>query len=142
MARTLAALCERDAITAEAEEVGCPGDCDRRRGEHPDPGHRHFRVTLTRTDGADTRTMETPYSMGSGLTDDPDAPGVLGSLLLDASGYENAGGSFEEWAGEYGYDTDSRTAERIFLQVGSLTAKVRALLGTSWREYLRAAERE
>lgn len=35
----------------------------------------------------------------------------------DSWGYENAR-SFEEWAGEYGYDPDSRKAEATWKAVG------------------------
>lgn len=43
----------------------------------------------------------------------PSLPDVLYSLLSDGDGYFNRL-SFEEWAGNYGYDEDSRTAERMF----------------------------
>ena len=38
---------------------------------------------------------------------------VLYSLVTDSSGVRH-GQSFEEWCGEYGYDTDSRSAEKVF----------------------------
>jgi len=38
---------------------------------------------------------------------------VLGSLIMDGSADFNAQ-SFEDWASEYGYDTDSRKAEGIY----------------------------
>jgi len=43
----------------------------------------------------------------------PSLPDVLYSLLSDGSAFFDAA-SFEEWAGDYGYDTDSRKAERMF----------------------------
>jgi hypothetical protein len=43
----------------------------------------------------------------------PTLPDVLHSLLLDgAAQFDNL--TFEDWAGEYGYDPDSRKAEAIF----------------------------
>lgn len=36
---------------------------------------------------------------------------VVSSLLLDA---DVCGRSFEEWASDFGYDTDSRQAEKIY----------------------------
>lgn len=45
----------------------------------------------------------------------PDLPGVLECLSLDWSGVE--GQTFEDWASEYGYDTDSRKAERTYRTV-------------------------
>lgn len=47
------------------------------------------------------------------LTGGPSLPAVLCSLLSDGAGYFDRL-SFEEWAGNYGYDEDSRTAERMF----------------------------
>ena len=73
--------------------------------------------------------------MGPALTDEPDAADVLNCLASDASGYENAG-SFEEWAGEYGYDTDSRSAERTFSAVESQTLALRSFLGERYGDYL------
>lgn len=43
----------------------------------------------------------------------PSLPEVLHSLLLDGSAHFDHQ-SFEDWAGEFGYDADSREAERIY----------------------------
>ena len=43
----------------------------------------------------------------------PTLPDVLFSLLSDGSAFFDGVG-FEEWCSEYGYNEDSRTAERIF----------------------------
>ncbi|HUT63574.1 MAG TPA: hypothetical protein VMZ04_06425, partial [Anaerolineae bacterium] len=43
----------------------------------------------------------------------PTVSDVLNCLASDASGIENAR-DFNEWASEYGYDEDSREAERIY----------------------------
>lgn len=43
----------------------------------------------------------------------PNLAEVLNSLLSDGTAFFN-GETFEEWAGNYGYDTDSRKAEAIF----------------------------
>jgi hypothetical protein len=43
----------------------------------------------------------------------PSLPDVLFSLLSDGSAFFDAE-SFEEWADNYGFDTDSRKAERMF----------------------------
>lgn len=43
----------------------------------------------------------------------PELDGVLQSLLLDGAAFFNAQ-SFEDWAGEFGYDKDSRKAEEIY----------------------------
>jgi hypothetical protein len=73
--------------------------------------------------------MTVPFYTGSAITEEPDAATVLDCLASDASGFENAR-SFEDWAEEYGYDTDSRKAERIYKQVERQTKKLQHLLGT------------
>ena len=69
----------------------------------------HYRCVLK----MGKRRMTVPFSMGLGLTAEPGADDVLDALASDAAGVENAG-SFEDWCGEYGYEIDSRKAERIF----------------------------
>jgi len=56
----------------------------------------------------------------------PDAEGLLNSLMLDSS-FE---GSFEEWAREYGYDTDSRKAFDVYQACLNNRSKLIGLLGT------------
>ena len=41
----------------------------------------------------------------------PTLPGVLSSLLMESDAH---GQTFEDWCGEFGYDTDSRSAEETF----------------------------
>ena len=76
------------------------------------------------------RTMRTPWKQGLEITDDPDATSVLESLFLDASGYDNAA-DFEDWAGQYGYDEDSRKAEALYHEVGKQAGKLARLFGYS-----------
>jgi hypothetical protein len=84
----------------------------------------HWRVQIRR---GRTRIV-VPFSQGSAHVDPPTAADVLNCLISDATGYENAQ-SFEDWCGEYGYDTDSRKAERTYKAVERATAKLRRLLG-------------
>ena len=53
---------------------------------------------------------------------------ILDCLASDASGIENAR-TFEDWAGEYGYDIDSREAYKTYKVTKRQTEKLRALLG-------------
>jgi hypothetical protein len=72
----------------------------------------------------------------------PNLKDVLDCLASDSVGVENAG-SFEEWAREYGYDTDSRKAEAIFNTCKIQSTKLRALLGNdAYETLLWEAERE
>lgn len=68
------------------------------------------------------------FSMGSAHHGEPALADVLNSLALDASGYENAQG-FEDWANEYGYDTDSRKAERTYKVCQRQSERLREFLG-------------
>lgn len=43
----------------------------------------------------------------------PELPDVLWSLVMDAEGVRH-GQTFEDWAADLGYDTDSRKAERCY----------------------------
>ena len=116
---------ESDGITAEVSW----------RGQAPDHAGdwgsdaSWYDVTLS----LDGRSMTVPFGMGAALTDEPDAADVLNCLASDASGYENAW-SFEDWAAEYGYDTDSRSAERTYGAVEGQTLALRAFLGADLYE--------
>lgn len=60
------------------------------------------------------RSMTVYFSMGMGHKGkQPAADEVLGCLVSDARGVDYCR-SFEDWCADYGYDTDSRKAERIF----------------------------
>jgi hypothetical protein len=58
----------------------------------------------------------------------PTLEDVLDCLASDASGYINSR-HFEDWAGEYDYDTDSRKAEAMYRTVGEQVTQLEALLG-------------
>lgn len=88
----------------------------------------HWTVTLF--DGERRSNMTIPFSMGSGHNGaEPELADVLDCLASDAAGYENSGASFEEWAGEYGYDTDSRRAEATFRAIAGQSEQLAAFLG-------------
>lgn len=84
----------------------------------------HYKVTLKR--GPKRHT--TFWSQGSAVTKPPEADDVLDNLASEASSFDNSG-TFEQWADEYGYDTDSRTAERIYKAVAAASAKLKKFLG-------------
>lgn len=77
----------------------------------------HWRCTFTRRD-ADNRPhqMRVYFSQGSAHTKPPTAAEVIACLAMDAAGYHNAR-DFADWCAEYGYDPDSRRAERTYRQV-------------------------
>lgn len=82
------------------------------------------------------RRMTLHFSKGTGHNGaEPTADEVLDCLASDASSVENAR-SFEEWASEYGYDTDSRKAEKIFKTCERQAEKLKQLLGDAAYEQL------
>lgn len=68
---------------------------------------------------------------------EPDALDVLASLAMD-SDVIDAGG-FEEWAGNFGYDVDSRRAEATYRACLETALKLRAALGDDGLAALRNA---
>lgn len=72
------------------------------------PGANHYRVLVKRHN----IEFMLYFSKGSALTGEPKLSEVMYSLLSDA--YDVEGNGFEEWADNYGFDTDSRRAERMF----------------------------
>lgn len=65
---------------------------------------------------------------------------LLWSLSLDASVLDCSG--FENWAGELGYDTDSRKAEAIYRACLESSLKLRAAIGNDELEALREVARD
>jgi hypothetical protein len=83
-----------------------------------------------------------PYRAGIGHEGrTPKAADVMGDLLLDAESYDDADG-FEDWARDFGYDTDSRRAERMYLACGETSRRLRNYLGADVYTRLMAAERD
>jgi hypothetical protein len=88
-------------------------------------GSSHWKCVLK----CGRRTMTVPFSQGPAISREPSVEDVLDCLASDAAGYENAQ-SFEDWASEYGYDTDSRKAEKTFKTVQKQANRLRWLLYT------------
>jgi len=86
----------------------------------------HYRCTIRQG----RKSMVTYFSMGPAHTTEPELRDVLDCLASDAAGYENAR-SFGEWAEEYGYDPDSRKAERTYRTIARQATRLRAFLGDS-----------
>lgn len=81
-----------------------------------------WRVTL-RYQG---RRMTVSYYMGEGHGGaEPTLDTVLESLVMD----DPHGEAFEDWCGNYDYDTDSRSAEKIYRACVSQTRRLHQLLG-------------
>lgn len=88
------------------------------------------------------RFMVAEFTMGSGHGGrQPTVDEVLNCVLDDSAGFENAEG-FEDWAGQYGYDEDSRRAEKVWDEVWRQRNRLREFLGDKYDVYLWETERE
>lgn len=68
------------------------------------------------------------YHMGSGIKHGPRTDELLQCLALD-SGALNYD-CFEDWADDFGYDTDSRKAEHTHKECLAISKRLKTLLGT------------
>jgi hypothetical protein len=78
-----------------------------------------------------TRTaliLTTYFSQGSAHTKPPEAGDVLDCLASDACSVEQAQG-FDDWAGDMGYNTDSRKAFKIYDACRKSARELKAFLG-------------
>lgn len=86
-------------------------------------------------------SMYVVFSLGSAHGSRvPEISEVLNCLASEAAGVENAR-SFEEWCGEYGYDTDSRHAERIYKTCQEQADDLKSLMGADYQGLLFDTER-
>ena len=86
----------------------------------------------------DAKTLERARNYGKHYR--PELADVLDCLASDASGVE--GQRFEDWAADYGYNTDSRKAERIFHACRNTYHDLQYLLGNdALQELLYETER-
>lgn len=113
------AFCIRERITANASRT------DRNPNMDDSANMDHWKVVLSRAGHRNTITVL--FSMGLGHNGKaPKADDVLNCL---ASDYTEENASFEDWCAEFGYDTDSRKAERTFRVCQKQTAMLEHFLG-------------
>lgn len=92
----------------------------------------HWRVTVRHGKAR----MSLVFSQGSGFMGrEPALADVLNSLALDTSGFDTTD-SFEAWAADLGYSTDSMRAAKVYKQVGVFAGRLRRLLGDDAYEQL------
>jgi hypothetical protein len=133
---TIEQFVERNRISLTAEMVD--------RNPHMDGSDNmdNYKCVLIRRESAGKRynarkdgtsvaaRMTVHFSKGIGHHGaEPEADEVLSCLASDAAGVENARGDFAEWCSEYGYNTDSRKAEKIFKVCEHQAARLKNLLG-------------
>lgn len=83
------------------------------------------------------RAMTVEFWCGSACGE-PDAATVLDCVASDASGAD--GTSFEDWCADYGFDSDSRKAERTYRACVAQSRKLRKLLGSDFDAIVYADE--
>ena len=98
----------------------------------------HYKVTLK----CGNRQMTLYFSKGYALSGEPTAAEVLDCLASDAVSIENAV-TFADWAHEFGYDTDSRKAEKTYKLCLRQTKKLANLISDDdqYRKLLYNVER-
>jgi hypothetical protein len=74
----------------------------------------------------DKRQMTVPFFMGPALTHEPTDKDVLPCLIADYSVIDE---SFEDFCMNFGYDSDSRKAEKIYNQCKKNGKKLEKLFG-------------
>ena len=100
----------------------------------PDWGQTAWKVTLTYKN----RKLTTPFYTGASIKE-PTAADVLHCLISDAQsvGFSNG---FEDWATSFGYDPDSRKAEKTYSDCVDSAVKVRKFLGKDFDAFAKACE--
>ena len=89
---------------------------------------RNFKCTIEFEGRGYDEPLTVYFSQGSAYEKPPTLAEVLDCLASDASGVDNTQ-SFEDWASEYGYDTDSRKAEKTYNICVQQAQELKALLG-------------
>lgn len=111
---------ERTGITIEASLVDFNPNIEER--DEWNKGARHFLCTLFYKD----RTMEFHYTYGRLNFNNPEDELEETLCNLSRDCYATIV-NFEEWATEFGYDTDSRKAERTYLACHKIAQNFREL---------------
>lgn len=78
------------------------------------------------------RQLTVAFFMGPAHTREPTAQDVLYCLLTDSYASDE---TFESWASDYGYNPDSRKAERVYQACKRNTAGLRRLLGDDFEAF-------
>ncbi len=82
------------------------------------------------------RAMTVPFYAGPAWSREPELDDVMDCLCSDALCVINTS-SFEDWANELGFDSESRRAERTYQQVQQQTQDLRQLLGDDFEQTIR-----
>jgi hypothetical protein len=99
----------------------------------------HYKVTIKRKfklngNHLDSRygfrQMTLNFSQGYGIFGEPTLESVLNCLISDS----NCGETFQEFCDNFGYDNDSRKAEKTFNTILKQTSKLKKLLDNNFND--------
>jgi hypothetical protein len=118
--KTIQEFIDSRGITMTVERVKCNPNT---ANDEWSKSARHWKCLFR----CGNKEMFVYFSQGSAHTQEPTVAEVLDCLASDASSFENSDG-FEGWANEFGYDTDSRKAERTYKAIEEQTDKLARLI--------------
>lgn len=113
----LRTVCSELEIKLVWTPLGCSEDVDGWK-------HRAWRVRLS----FEGRSLTTSFKTGMAISE-PDVPSVVSSLCSDALAGEQ---SFSDFCSDFGYDEDSRKAEKIWKACRAVSPRVRRFLSVSF----------
>lgn len=121
-----------DTNTARWLELGLmlwtrriPKRTDRDQTDDWDKDAKHYLCKLSKDD----ETVEIEFSQGSAHKEPPTLPELMECLREDVRVGPEWDRGFEDWCANYGYEEDSRKAERIYAHCVELREKMLRLLG-------------
>lgn len=130
-------LCKGERVVLKTDyHMGygnCPGDKEK------DPYFRKLRVAFECEHGVQSY-IACGNAYGGKIKILPEIESVLSCLALDSNALDYA--DFEDWAKNFGYDSDSRSAEKIYKACLDTGLKMRNAFGNNQMELLQEILRE
>ena len=115
-----------------------PFRTDTEPGEWDNEAH-HYSFVIFPTMGDNYgKKIRGNYSCGSGIKNKPSIEDILNSLSIDTMSIESE--SFEQWCDEFGYDSDSRKAYKIYQSCLAESKQLKDCLGSKGLEELHQCE--
>lgn len=109
-------------LEMQTTRIPCRSDCG---ADDWDRNASHWHIVLRRVGHGIKAPIVVEYSMGSAHKGAPNIADVLRSLHSDSRMTE--GQTFESWAQDLGFDTDSRRAETMFRECVKLNSEMRSM---------------
>lgn len=124
--------------------LACKYPDEKRKHEYHPTNEKAIEVTYSK--GSGHVEKQAPWQKNMGMEPRPIKPTlkeVLSCLLLDARPFCEGHVSYKEWAGDYGYDEDSRKGEKVFRACEKQSLALRDLIGAeAFREMVPLYEEE